>query len=133
MVLLMPDENFLKVAEAASYVGVSAQTLRRWDRDGTLSAVRRPGSNYRYYRQADLEPFRLQYRRAEEAAASGAESSVFATANADVEANASLREPQREAHRAVREHFSADRSPAIVQIPVGCGKTGIMEIGRAHV
>ncbi len=126
MVLLMPDENFLKVAEAASYVGVSAQTLRRWDRDGTLSAVRRPGSNYRYYRQADLEPFRLQYRRAEEAAASGAESSVFATANADVEANASLREPQREAHRAVREHFSADRSPAIVQIPVGCGKTGIM-------
>ncbi|WP_214514822.1 DEAD/DEAH box helicase [Rhodococcus sp. WY5] len=122
----MFDENFLKVAEAAAYVGVSAQTLRRWDRDGTLSAVRRPGSNYRYYRQADLEPFRLQYRRAEEAAASGADSSVFATANADVEANAALREPQREAHRAVREHFSGDRSPAIVQIPVGCGKTGIM-------
>lgn len=122
----MADEGFLRVAEAASYLGVSAQTLRRWDRDGTLPALRRPGSDYRFYRRADLEPFRLEYRRAQEAAAAGADSSVFATANADIEANAALRDPQREAHRAVREHFAERASPAIVQIPVGCGKTGIM-------
>jgi len=122
----MAEDDFLLVAEAARYVGVSAQTLRRWDRDGTLSAVRRPGSEYRYYRRADLEPFRLQYRRAEEAAAVGADSIVFVTANADIEANTLLRDPQRDAHRAVREHFAADPGPAIVQIPVGCGKTGIM-------
>ena len=98
--------------------------------DGTATAlfppVRRPGSDYRYYRRADLEPFRLQYRRAQEAAAAGGDSSIFATANADIEANTSLRDPQREAHRAVREHFSGHPGPAIVQIPVGCGKTGIM-------
>ena len=122
----MAEDDFLLVAEAARYVGVSAQTLRRWDRDGTLSAVRRPGSEYRYYRRADLEPFRLQYRRAEEAAAVGADSIVFVTANADIEANTLLRDPQRDAHRAVREHFAAAPGPAIVQIPVGCGKTGIM-------
>lgn len=122
----MADEEYLRVAEAAAYLGVSPQTLRRWDRDGTLKALRRPGSEYRYYQRADLEPFRLQYRRAEEAAAAGADSIVFITANADVEANDALREPQREAHRAVREHFAAGTSPAIVQIPVGCGKTGIM-------
>lgn len=120
------DDDFLRVAEAATYLGVSGQTLRRWDRDGTLKALRRPGSDYRYYRRADLEPFRLEYRRAEEAAAADGDSIIFATANANIEDNPMLRDPQRESHRAVREHFATDTSPAIVQIPVGCGKTGIM-------
>ena len=78
------EEEYLSVAEAAAYVGVSAQTLRRWDRDGRLPAIRRPGSTYRNYRRADLEPFRLEYRRAAEAATTGGE--VFATANANIEA-----------------------------------------------
>jgi DNA repair protein RadD len=118
------DADYLQVGEAAEYVGVSAQTLRRWDRDGRLTAVRRPGSSYRYYRRADLEPFRLEYRRASDAAASDGE--VFATANANIEANDLLREPQREAHRAVREHFAESGDPVIIVIPVGCGKTGII-------
>ena len=37
----------------------SAQTLRRWDPEGQLPAVRRPGNSHRYYRRADLEQFRL--------------------------------------------------------------------------
>lgn len=115
---------YLQVGETADYVGVSAQTLRRWDRDGRLTAVRRPGSSYRYYRRADLEPFRLEYRRASEAATTGGE--IFTTANANIEANDLLREPQREAHRAVREHFAESGEPAIIVIPVGCGKTGII-------
>ena len=125
MVMFMTsgDEEFMRVAAAAEYVGVSAQTLRRWDRDGRLPAVKRPGSNHRYYRQADLEEFRLEYRRAQDAAGAVA---IFATANADIEANDLLREPQREAHRAVREHFASSNEPGILQIPVGCGKTGIM-------
>lgn len=116
-------QDFLRVAAAATYVGVSAQTLRRWDRDGRLPAVRRPGSSHRYYRRADLEQFRLEYRRAQD---STGEVSIFVTANADIEANELLREPQREAHRAVREHFADSNEPGILQIPVGCGKTGIM-------
>lgn len=120
----MEASDYLRVKEAAEYLGVSPQTLRRWDDDGTLTAVRRPGSNYRYYRRADLEPFRLEYRRAEEVDREPA--LLFQTANANIESNDLLREPQREAHRAVREHFAADNTPAIIQIPVGCGKTGIM-------
>ena len=116
--------GYMQVSDAAEYVGVSAQTLRRWDRDGRLTAVRRPGSKYRYYLQADLEPFRLEYRRAQEALNEGGE--IFTTANANVEANDLLREPQREAHRHVREHFATSAEPGILQIPVGCGKTGIM-------
>jgi excisionase family DNA binding protein len=117
------ENDFMRVAAAAEYVGVSAQTLRRWDRDGRVSAVKRPGSSHRYYRRADLEEFRLEYRRAQSATG---EVSVFATANADIEANDLLREPQREAHRAVREHFASSNAPGILQIPVGCGKTGVM-------
>jgi excisionase family DNA binding protein len=118
------EDEYLSVTEAAEYIGVSAQTLRRWDRDGRLPAVRRPGSTYRNYRRADLEPFRLQYRRAAEAVATGGE--VFATANANIESNDQLRAPQREAHRAVREHFAESNDPVIIVIPVGCGKTGII-------
>lgn len=118
----MVDKDFLTVGQAAKYVGVSSQTLRRWDQEGRLKPVRRPGNNYRYYRRADLEPFRLEYRRAE----ADNPGELFAVAEADIEANERLREPQREAHRAVREHFESSRAPAIVQIPVGCGKTGII-------
>lgn len=118
-----PESDFMRVTAAADYVGVSAQTLRRWDRDGRLEAVRRPGSSHRYYQRAELEEFRLEYRRAQDASG---QVSIFATANADVEANDLLREPQREAHRAVREHFASSKEPGILQIPVGCGKTGIM-------
>jgi len=123
MFMTSGEGEFMRVAAAAEYVGVSAQTLRRWDRDGRLPAVKRPGSNHRYYRQADLEEFRLEYRRAQDSAGAVA---IFATANADIEANDLLREPQREAHRAVREHFASSNEPGILQIPVGCGKTGIM-------
>lgn len=120
---LSPD--YLSIQEAADYVGISAQTLRRWDQSGKLSPVRHPGSSYRYYRRADLEPFRLEYRRAQMSLA-GEQESLFLSAPADVEGNAQLREPQREAHRAVREHFARDDEHVIVQIPVGCGKTGVI-------
>ena len=46
------ESDFMRVAAAAEYVGVSAQTLRRWDRDGRVPAVKRPGSTHRYYRRA---------------------------------------------------------------------------------
>lgn len=114
----------MRVGEAAEYIGVSAQTLRRWDRDGKLSPVRRPGSDYRYYRVADLEPFRLEYRRASDSRDAGGE--IFQSANADIEANELLREPQREAHRAAREHFAKSNGAGIIQLPVGCGKTGVI-------
>lgn len=115
--------DFLRVGDAAQYLGVSTQTLRRWDREGRLTAVRRPGSEYRYYRRSDLEPFRLEYLRA---AGPDDPAHLFETAIANIEANDLLREPQRQAHRAVREHFEQSNEAAVIVIPVGCGKTGII-------
>ena len=40
--------------------------------------------------------------------------------------NQSLREPQMEGYFAIREHFSVSEEHCYVQLPVGCGKTGLM-------
>jgi DNA repair protein RadD len=120
----LQDEEYLRIGEAAAYAGVSPQTLRRWDKEGRISPVRHPGNSYRYYRRADLEPFRLEYQEA--ARDPDNPGLLFQALNANIEANDLLREPQRDAHKKVREHFADGGGPAILQIPVGCGKTGIM-------
>lgn len=120
----MTDGDFLTVDQAANYVGVSAQTLRRWDAAGKLPAVRRPGSSYRFYRRADLEPFRLEFLRAQAEPLPAAQ--LFKTAPAAIEGNDLLREPQKRAHEAVRKHFQRKREPVLLVLPVGCGKTGVM-------
>jgi superfamily II DNA or RNA helicase len=40
--------------------------------------------------------------------------------------NASLREPQINGYFAIRDHFARSHAPCYVQLPVGCGKTGLM-------
>jgi MerR family transcriptional regulator, copper efflux regulator len=47
--------DFFTVAAAASYLGVSASTLRNWDRAGKLKARRHPINGYRLYKRADLD------------------------------------------------------------------------------
>ena len=120
------SSDFLSVGEAAAFMGVSAETLRRWDRSGRLPATRRPGSKHRFYARQDLAEFRLDYARAE--TRDGTRVSVFVSETADVEHNERLRDPQSEAHRVVRTHFAAADEPAMAVIPVGCGKTGLISI-----
>ena len=47
--------EYLTLSEAAELIGKSKETLRRWDREGKLSAVREPISNYRMYRRDQVE------------------------------------------------------------------------------
>ena len=47
--------DYLTVAEAANVLGVSKDTLRRWDRAGKLTARRHPVTRYRLYLQKELE------------------------------------------------------------------------------
>ncbi len=118
------DGEYLSVHEAAEYLNVSTQTLRRWDASGKLKPVRHPVNGYRYYRHTDLAPFRLEYERA--VMQSVATEHLFQIAVSNIEENERLREPQCQAHRAAREHFLSQDTPAILQIPVGCGKTGLI-------
>ena len=47
--------EYLTLSETAELLGKNKETLRRWDREGKLSAVREPMSNYRVYRKADVQ------------------------------------------------------------------------------
>lgn len=51
------EEELLTIAQAAEILGVSLDTLRRWDKSGKLSAIRKEGGVHRYYREKDLEIF----------------------------------------------------------------------------
>ena len=48
-------ERVLRIAEAAEASGLSAHTLRYYERAGLLEPVRRNGSGHRRYRAADLQ------------------------------------------------------------------------------
>lgn len=46
--------DYLSLSETAELVGKCKETLRRWDNEGILNAVREPVSNYRVYRKEDV-------------------------------------------------------------------------------
>jgi DNA (cytosine-5)-methyltransferase 1 len=46
--------EYISLTEASELIGKSKETLRRWDRDGKLSAVREPMSNFRVYRKNEV-------------------------------------------------------------------------------
>lgn len=48
-------KDYLTLSETAEIVGKSKETLRRWDKEGILIAVREPVSNYRVYKKSDVQ------------------------------------------------------------------------------
>ncbi len=51
------EEKLLKISEAAEILGVSIDTLRRWDESGKLTAIKKEGGTHRFYREKDIEIF----------------------------------------------------------------------------
>lgn len=50
-------KGLLKIREAALLLGVNPETLRRWDRDGILVAVKVGKRGDRRYQKEDIEKF----------------------------------------------------------------------------
>lgn len=48
-------KEYLSLSETAELFGKSKETLRRWDKEGILNAVREPVSNYRVYKKSDVQ------------------------------------------------------------------------------
>lgn len=46
--------EYISLSEASDLIGKSKETLRRWDREGKLNAVREPMSNYRVYNRSEV-------------------------------------------------------------------------------
>ena len=51
------EEKLLNIRQASEILGISVDTLRRWDKSGKLLAIRKEGGVHRYYHQKDLEIF----------------------------------------------------------------------------
>lgn len=55
--------DFLRISEAADYLGVSANTLRNWERAGKIVAHRHPVNRYRLFKREDLDAVLKQVER----------------------------------------------------------------------
>lgn len=47
--------DFLRISEAAEYLGVSPNTLRNWENAGKIAAHRHPVNGYRLFKQKELD------------------------------------------------------------------------------
>jgi tRNA1(Val) A37 N6-methylase TrmN6 len=52
--------DYVTLAEAATYLGVSKATLRNWDKAGKLNAIRHPTNDYRLYPLGELRSLKSQ-------------------------------------------------------------------------
>ncbi len=48
-------DEYLRIKEAAEYLGVSPNTLRNWGRDGRIIEHRHPVNNYRLFKRRELD------------------------------------------------------------------------------
>lgn len=47
--------DYMRISEAANYLGVSPNTLRNWVNAGKIAAVRHPVNDYRLFKKEDLD------------------------------------------------------------------------------
>ncbi len=48
-------DDYVRIAEAAEYLGVCRNTLRNWGRTGRIPEHRHPVNNYRLFKVSDLD------------------------------------------------------------------------------
>lgn len=61
--------DYLRISEAAEYLGVSPNTLRNWVNAGKVVAIRHPVNDYRLFKRADLDSLLKQVAVASKRAA----------------------------------------------------------------
>jgi len=109
--------RWLSIDQAAGYLGLSKSQIYALAQDGRIPASK-IGKVWRLD-QEDLD----SWVRATESI-----DDFFVDNPADVEDNMCLRDPQREAYLAARDFFEKGGKKAILQMPVGCGKSGEIAI-----
>jgi excisionase family DNA binding protein len=110
-------EEWMSIEETARYLQLGKTALYDLARDGALPS-NKVGSKWLFSRR-DLDAWVRSNVPLEQ---------FFLRTPAHIEENMQLREPQVEAYKALYDYFKAGNRTAIIQIPVGCGKSGIAAI-----
>jgi excisionase family DNA binding protein len=50
-------KDYFQTAEAADYLGVAQNTIRKWAARGAIPMHRNPANGYRLFKKADLDRF----------------------------------------------------------------------------
>jgi MerR family copper efflux transcriptional regulator len=58
--------EYLRISEAADYLGVSPNTLRNWERVGKIVAHRHPMNDYRLFKREELDVLLDQAQKLDE-------------------------------------------------------------------
>lgn len=111
------SDGWCSLDEAAGYLGMGKTSLYALAREGKIPA-QKMGKKWMFEKTA-LDAW-LRTKRPME--------SFFLSLDFKIEGNEELREPQREAYLKTYEFFKAGKNKAIIQIPVGCGKTGLASL-----
>ncbi len=111
------QKQWLSLEEAATYTGIGKTVLYTLARDGRIPA-NKLGKKW-IFEKDQLDAWIRSNSSIE---------TFFTGLNFNIENNPALREPQREGYLRVFDFFQAGKNKAIVQIPVGCGKSGLAAI-----
>ena len=120
----MARSDWMTTEETAHYLGIGKSKLYDLAQAGEIPR-HKVGQAWKFYR-TDLDAWVRAGRSIKE---------FFTTIDYEIEDNNELRDPQREAHAATLEHFTRSKTAAILQLPVGCGKSGLialLPLGLAH-
>ncbi len=109
--------NWLSIDEAANYIGIGKTTLYTMAREGQVPA-NKLGKKWVFEAEA-LDKWTRSSKPIE---------SFFLTLDFNIESNNALREPQKDAYIRTCDFFKAGKNKAIIQIPVGCGKSGLASL-----
>ena len=55
--------DYLRISEAAEYLGVSPNTLRNWENAGKIEAHRHPMNSYRLFKREELDALLRQVQQ----------------------------------------------------------------------
>lgn len=112
----MPD-GWLNAEEAAKYLGISITNLYAIAQADRLPA-HKVGKMWRF-NAVELDTWIKSNKPINE---------FFTSLDFKIEDNLLLRDPQREAYVAAHDFFAKGGKQAIIQLPVGCGKSGLISI-----
>ena len=113
----MEQSNWMTIEQTTKYLGIGKSKLYDLAQAGEIPR-HKVGKTWKFYR-SDLDAWVRAGRTIED---------FFTTVEYEIDENTELRDPQREAHAATLEHFACSREAAILQLPVGCGKSGLIAL-----